>query len=263
MRRSQKERYWQVSYEEKFQPRITELLKRLKKATDVNTKEFPESEQRKEAGPTLPSAVRKTSIDPEPSFWPIGGGLARPGKSSSQLYSWRSDREVQDAIAKVALYLHVQRDIYYPMGQPLSAELKNHFSGFYSPGLLNRVRIAELQDRRVANPWFYDDAKSQGIANLPEMAHRAVVTFLDVVVFNEKMTHRHLFHGLVHTAQVKLLGPVRYAELFVTGFLQARSFFLVPMKAHAFALDTRYIEDPGARFSVEEEVLRWITQDRY
>lgn len=257
------ERYWKVSYEKKSQPGITELLKRLEKATDLNTEEFPESEQRKQAGPTLRSAVRKTGNDLEPSFWPIGGGLPRPGKSSSRLYSWRSDREVQDAIAKVALYLRVQRDTYYPTGQPLSTELKDHFSGFYSPALLNRVRIAELQDRRVANPWFYDDAKSQGIANLPDMAHRAVVTFLDVVVFNEKMTHRHLFHGLVHTAQVKLLGPERYAELFVTGFLQARSFFLVPMKAHAFALDTRYTEDPGARFSVEEEVLRWITQDRY
>lgn len=170
---------------------------------------------------------------------------------------------MQDAIAKVALYLHVQRDMYYPTGQPLGAELKSHFSGFYSPTLLSGVRIAELKDRRVANPWFYEDAKSQGIGNLPDMAHRAVVTFLDVVVFNEKMTRRHLFHGLVHTAQVKLLGPERYAELFVTGFLQARSFFLVPLKAHAFALDTRYTEDPGAQFSVEEQILDWIAQDRY
>jgi len=252
-----------VSYEEKYQTRITELLRRLEKATELSTEEFPESEQEREAGATLRSAVRKTGIDLEPSFWPIGGGLPRIGKSSSRLYSWRSDREVQDAIAKVALYLHVQRDMYYPTGQPLSAELTSHFSGFYTPALLNRVRIAELKDRRVANPWFYEDAKSQGIGNLPDMAHRAVVTFLDVVVFNETMTRRHLFHGLVHTAQVKLLGPERYAELFVTGFLQARSFFLVPLKAHAFALDTRYTEDPGARFSVEEQILDWIAQDRY
>jgi hypothetical protein len=49
----------------------------------------------------------------------------------------------------------------------------------------------------------------------------------------------------------------------VTGFLKARSFFLVPLKAHAFALDTRYAEDPEARFPVEEEVLRWAAEDRY
>ena len=252
-----------MSYEEKFQPRITELLKRLEEATEFKKDEFPDPDGRKEGGANLRDAVRKTGIDLEASFWPIGGGLPKAGKSSSRLYSWRSDREVQDAIAKVTLYLHVQREMYYHSARELSEELKEHFSGFYSPALLKRVRVAELQQRRVANPWFYDDARSQGIANLPDMAHRAVVTFLDVVVFNERMTRRHLFHGLVHTAQVKLLGPERFAELFVIGFLQARSFFLVPLKAHAFALDTRYTEDPEAQFSVEEEVLRWITQDRY
>jgi hypothetical protein len=84
-----------------------------------------------------------------------------------------------------------------------------------------------------------------------------------VVVFNQKITQRDLFHGLVHAAQVNLLGEERFAELFVTGFLQARSYFLVPLKAHAFALDTRYAEDPDTRFSVEDEILRWDMQDRY
>jgi hypothetical protein len=28
-------------------------------------------------------------------------------------------------------------------------------------------------------------------------------------------------------------------------------------------LDTRYAEDPGTRFSVEDEILRWDMQDRY
>jgi hypothetical protein len=98
---------------------------------------------------------------------------------------------------------------------------------------------------------------------LPDISHKVAVTFLDVVVFNQKITPRDLFHGLVHSAQFKLLGLERFAELFVAGFLQARSYFLIPLKAHAFALDTRYSEDPHTPFSVEDEIRRWHTQGRY
>lgn len=236
---------------------MSELLKRLEREITGGV----EATAEREAGSR--AAVRKTGIDLEPSGWPIGGGMPSTTKGSSRLFSWRSDPEVQDAIAKVALYLNVQRDQYFRQAEPLSEEWKQAFSGFYSSALLERVRIKQLQETRVENPWFYESAKSKGIVNLPNMAHRAVVTFLDVIVFNERITARHLFHGLVHTAQVKVLGAERYAELFVAGFLQARSYFLVPLKAHAFALDTRYAEDPAAQFSVEEEVKRWATQGRY
>jgi hypothetical protein len=228
-----------VSSEEKADRRMAEILRQLKAVTETGT-----GDKRKDwQGST--TAIRQV------------------GKSGTRLFSWRADVQVQDAIAKVALYLQLQRDSYYPTAEPLSEEWKNVFSGFYSASLLDRVRLIELKDRRVENPWFYEQAKAAGITDLPDMAHRAVVTFLDVIVFNEKITSRHLFHGLVHIAQVKLLGLERYAELFVTGFLRSRSFFLVPLKAHAFRLDTRYAENPEAYFSVEEEVLRWATQDRY
>jgi len=249
-----------LSHEEKVYQRISELLRSLEEETPRNSPE--------ESSELLPTGngqipVSKAGIELEPQGWPIGGGLPSLGKGSSRLYSWRADRQVQDAVAKVGLYLKGQRDQYYPIAEPLGQEWQETLRGFYSLALLKRVRVLQLQSRRVENPWFYEEVKAEGITNLPNMAHRAVVTFLDVIVFNEKITARHLFHGLVHAAQVKLLGAERYAELFVMGFLQARSYFLVPLKAHAFALDTRYAEDPEARFSVEAEVLRWITQDRY
>jgi hypothetical protein len=200
-----------------------------------------------------------------PPIWPVGGEPehAAMWKSAARLLFWRSDPQVQDAISKVALYLQVQRDLYYPVGHPLNHGQKSELAGFFSPALLNRVRIVELKDRCVDNPWFYEEARERGIHNLPDIAHKVAVTFLDVVVFNQKITRRDLFHGLVHVAQVKLLGVERFAELFVIGFLQARSYFLVPLKAHAFALDTRYAEGPEMRFSVEDEILRWATQDCY
>src|SRR5262249_48101232 len=191
--------------------------------------------------------------------WPMG--VESPGEifgnAGSPVFSTDRDPQVRDAIAKVTLYLQVQRDIYHPVAHPLSETRKEELSGFFSSALLNRVRIVELKERKVANPWFYDEARTKGIENLPDISHKVAVTFLDVVVFNQKITSRDLFHGLVHAAQVKLLGVERFAELFVVGFLQARSYFLIPLKAHAFALDTRYAEDPQTPFSVEDEIRRW------
>jgi hypothetical protein len=211
------------------------------------------------------TAERAVGFAHKPPMWPVGGELptAATAKSAERLSSFRGDPLVQDAITKVALYLQMQRDLYYAVGHPLREAWKCELAGFFSPALLNRVRIVELKNSRVENPWFYEEARERGIQNLPDIAHKAAVTFLDVVVFNQKITQRDLFHGLVHAAQVKLLGVERFAELFVVGFLQARSYFLVPLKAHAFALDTRYAEDGQKPFSVEDEIRRWALDDRY
>ena len=102
-----------------------------------------------------------------------------------------------------------------------------------------------------------------GFTNLPDLAHKATITFLDVVVFNEAVTERNLFHALVHVAQFQALGIERYVELFLHGFLRTKNFSLVPLKAHAFALDVRYSKDREESFSVEEEVEQWIKEGKY
>ena len=250
-----------MSYK-KGETRLSEILKHLG-TIKAGTSET--GTRRQIGGQAAGYQGPQTAANPGDPFWPAG--VESPGahfaKGSPRLFSRRGDPQVQGAIAKVALYLQVQRDHYYPIGQPLNPEWRSKLEGFYSASLLDRVRVVELKDRSVDNPWFYEEARAKGIRNLPDIAHKVAVTFLDVVVFNQKITQRDLFHGLVHAAQVNLLGEERFAELFVTGFLQARSYFLVPLKAHAFALDTRYAEDPDTRFSVEDEILRWDMQDRY
>jgi hypothetical protein len=251
-----------VSYK-KGETRLAEILRHLEAITERGASEA--GIKRQLGSQAVAHRGPQTAANPGDRFWPAG--VESPGahfaKGSPRLFSRRSDPQVQDAIAKVALYLRVQREHYYPIGQPLNPEWRSKLEGFYSASLLDRVRVVELTDRRVDNPWFYEEARAKGVQNLPDIAHKVAVTFLDVVVFNQKITQRDLFHGLVHAAQVNLLGEERFAELFVTGFLQARSYFLVPLKAHAFALDTRYAEDPDTRFSVEDEILRWDMQDRY
>jgi len=251
-----------VSYR-KGEIRLSEILKQLGALTEEGAGETGKWQGKgtgrdaKSLGPTA-----KGQGDP---FWPIGeessGASFEKGETESPCR--RNDPLLRDAIAKVVLYLQVQRDIYHQVGHPLDQARKNELMGFFSSALLDRVRIVELKERRVANPWFYEEARAKGIQNLPDISHKVAVTFLDVVVFNQKITQRDLFHGLVHSAQFKLLGLERFTELFVNGFLQARSYFLIPLKAHAFALDTRYSEDPRTPFSVEDEIRRWHTQGRY
>ena len=129
--------------------------------------------------------------------------------------------------------------------------------------LLDRIRILDLKGARVPNPSFYSDAQALGVANLPSLPHLASLTFVDVVVFNDGISERTLFHGLVHAAQLQVLGLDRYAELFVRGFLRTGSHVTVPLETHAFALDSRFVKDSEGFFSVEEQIRLWLRENRY
>jgi len=173
------------------------------------------------------------------------------------------EERVAQASACVLAFLREQRERYFSMAAPLHAPVKARMQAFFSPGILDRVRILELKGARLPNPAFYSDAQALGVEDLPPLAHMASLTFVDVVVFNDRMTERTLFHGLVHAAQMQVLGLDRYAELFVRGFLRTGSHVTVPLEAHAFALDSRFARDSGDSFPVEEQVRLWLREGRY
>ena len=173
------------------------------------------------------------------------------------------ENDIEKAIDWFAEYLRSEREEYYAIGEPLQGDWRELMDGYFEPALLDQVRILGLVDERVANPWFYPKAREKGFRHLPDITHQAAVTFLDVIVFNEEIGSRDLFHGLVHAAQMKVLGMTEFTQLFVRGFLRARSYFLVPMKAHAFSLDARFAAQPGVRFSVEHEIRQWWQAGKY
>ena len=174
-----------------------------------------------------------------------------------------AERRIQDAVARVAGYLHDQRERFFPESKPLSKARRRIAVRFFSPALLDAVRIVELTHRRLEKPPFYAEAKARGFSNLPDVTHMASLTFEDVLVFQQSPADRILFHALVHAVQYRMLGLERYAELFVRGFVRMGSHFLVPLEAHAFALDSRFTVNGGNGFSVEAEVLKWVREDRY
>jgi hypothetical protein len=68
----------------------------------------------------------------------------------------------------------------------------------------------------------------------------ASVTHVDVIVFNERIEARPLFHGVVHEAQIEILGFERYVELYVRGFVKNLSWLAIPREDQAYTLHARF-----------------------
>ena len=183
-----------------------------------------------------------------------------PGEVSTPALT---EDQVRDFSTCICSYLREQRDRYFPIAAPLSAQRKATMEPFFSAAFLNRIRIVELIGERISDPPFYSQAKELGVTNLPSFQQMASLTFLDVVVFNERIADRALFDGLVHAVQFHILGLKRYSDLFVRGFLKTNAPFAIPLEAHALALASRFARNTTASFSVEEQVRLWIRESRY
>jgi hypothetical protein len=186
-----------------------------------------------------------------------------PQVSSSESLSQPTPDQVARAVQCVSSYLQQQRDHYLLSAAPLSNQRKARMWPYFSSATLDQIHIVELEGQRVPTPPFYAEARAQGFENLPEITHMESLTFLDVVVFNETLSERSLFHALVHAVQFQVLGLDRYTELFVQSFMRTRTHFTVPLEVHAFALTSKFMRPAPEKFSVEDQVLRWVTDRRY
>jgi hypothetical protein len=184
-------------------------------------------------------------------------------EAASEPLTRLGENQILNAIRRISAYFHEQRDHYLGSAAPLSNHQKALMWPYFSADLLDRIRIVELHGAPVPNPPFFAEARALGFTNLPEFSHMHSLTFLDVVVFNQEVAERSLFHGLVHAVQFELLGLERYTELFVRSFVQTKLHFSVPLEAHAFALESKFAGSPVNRFSVEDQIRLWIEQSRY
>ncbi|HEY6302927.1 MAG TPA: hypothetical protein VIX14_07655 [Terriglobales bacterium] len=168
---------------------------------------------------------------------------------------------VREIIGRVSSYLRQLREHYFASAVPLTEQHKTLLRPYFSASLLDRVRVVELDGQRLPNLPFHQEAKALGFAHLPEFAHMASVTLVDVVVFNEKQTARSLFHGLVHAVQFQVLGVEHCTELLVGS--AGNNQFTVPLDAHAYSLESKFAAPTPEKFSVEDEVRLWLKQGRY
>ena len=136
-------------------------------------------------------------------------------------------------------------------------------AGYFLPHVLDAARVLVLHGLRVENPPFYPLLAGMGFSDLPDFSQMAATTFGDVVVSHVAFTDGLLFHELVHVEQYRQLGVPRFSELYVRGFLSGGGCDGIPLEVNAYALGRRFEADPRQRFSVADEVARWVREDRF
>ena len=175
-------------------------------------------------------------------------------------------RLTADQIAQVSglvsQYISTQRGKYSPRAVPLSAQQRAAMNGFFSPQLLEGVRLLVLQGERVANPDFYPMLRNLGFNNLPDQSTMGAITFSDVVVSHVPFTDGLLFHEFVHVEQYRQLGIPRFSDLYVRGFLNGGSYDAIPLEVNAYTLGGRFEQNPARQFSVADEVTKWQAEGR-
>ena len=120
-----------------------------------------------------------------------------------------------------------------------------------------------LRAFRVENPPSYPVLAGMGFWNLPGFSLMAATTFGDVIVSHDLFTDRLLFHELVHVEQYRQLGIRRFSELYVRGFLASGGYDGIPLELNASALGRRFEGNRWQRFSVAEEVARWVREEGF
>ncbi len=174
-----------------------------------------------------------------------------------------TEKRIAEMVSGVATYMRQERDLYFPASEPLTPGWKNAVEAHFSKSVLDTVRTVILKGARIPPPPFYTEAIAMSAGSFPDFVHLASVTYCDIIVFHDEITLRTLFHGLVHATQMAFLGLDRYTDLYVRGFVKARSWIAIPLEAQAYQLDTRFAMSPAAVFSVDEEVKSWSEQGQY
>ena len=175
-----------------------------------------------------------------------------------------TEARIAEMAAGVAAYFSGERKLYLPHSEPLAAEWRLTLEPYFSLELLDKLRIVVLRGgARIPPPPFYAEALAMTGDRFPDFVHMASVTYLDVIVFNERIESRALFHGTVHAAQIEVLGFEKHVDLYLRGFLKNLSWMAIPLEEQAYKLDERFANAPKESFSVEEEIWEWMEQRKY
>lgn len=161
----------------------------------------------------------------------------------------------------VAAYIRIHRDRLLPVGKPVALASREAVDGYFSPELLDTVRIVEADPLPIAQPPFSNAGRRLGLS-YPGIEQTAAITFGPVIAAREPMDRSLLFHELVHVVQYQLLGVAGFARYYVRGLLRTRSYPAIPLEACAFELEARF-QWQRAPFPVESEIASWIREARF
>jgi hypothetical protein len=159
-------------------------------------------------------------------------------------------------------WIKEQRAAFHPLGRTLPDIAVAKFSQFFEERLLREVRLVTVP--ALQNPAFLEEYQAVFVEKaipLLDFSAMAGITFVDTILLVEQFLEEAaigiIFHELVHAVQYDLLGPDKFVELYLLGWVnQGFNYAAIPLEMDAYELQNRYEAEPTAPFSVEEEVSR-------
>jgi hypothetical protein len=158
----------------------------------------------------------------------------------------------------VHAYICRQRDRLESHATPLPDHDRKALSEYFTPQVLDTVRIVHADPLPIPNPPFASLIRRLGFDFLSPSSV-AAITFDNVVACRIRIDTSLLFHELVHVVQYRTLGVRKFAQQYVVGFLETQSYPEIPLEKSAFDLQLRF-ETDTLRFDAEAEIRRHLTQ---
>ena len=169
-----------------------------------------------------------------------------------------SEKEIRQILEEFIALWCQNRGKYYPIANPLPPALKEAMRPFFPASLLGRVRYIQPNP-----PLSLPTESLKAFADVPRFEHQDGVLFQDVIVRNQPLSERSVFHELVHGVQMQVLGLESYTELYLRSLLKAKAYIAVSFEVQAFHLEARFAAAPSEAFSVQKEVEQWAAQNCY
>jgi hypothetical protein len=164
------------------------------------------------------------------------------------------------AIAETRTWIEQQRDLHRPAGGELPSVAKDAVRPFFPPAVLDSARVAVVP--AIPNPPFLGQARDLGlpVAGI-DFSVMEGLTLVDTILISQAVPPADplllMFHELVHAVQYEILGLEEFSRQYVRGIVDGDfDYYRLPLEVMAYDLGRRFADNPGATFSVRDEVRR-------
>ncbi len=165
-------------------------------------------------------------------------------------------------IAQGQKWIKEQREKFRPRGRKLTDDTIAKYSPFFEKSLLESIRLLVVP--ALENPGFleaYRATFAEMALPLLDFSEFSGITYVDTTLLVDEFPGAEpdvtLFHELTHAVQYELLGPDKFVELYLLGWInQGFNYAAIPLEMDAYDLQNRFEADPDTPFSVKEEISR-------
>ncbi len=137
---------------------------------------------------------------------------------------------------------------------------------YFPPAVLDSARVAIVLTLvpAIPTPPFLEQARDLGVpVEGIKFSGLEGLMLVDTILISQAVPPadplRLMFHELVHAVQYEILGLDEFSRQYVRGIVEGEfDYYRIPLEVIAYDLDRRFSDNPGAAFSVLDEVRRLL-----